>query len=272
MPESVPPARRASLGRRGPEREEREHRKATVVRGRVRRSPPGAIARRASTWPALVLLVRNDPFDRLDQTVLGPAGDLRVRRPVDRRPDDGVKRTASEPALVTAARRLPGFGVTSWIVRVPRAARRARSARVVGEMLVERPAERDVHHLHASADAERGQGDPIGGSEQLDLELVPVRLDPVEVFARLLPRTARGRCRHRRRGAGRRRARGSPRARPPRRERRSRFGLPLAGARRGRGSGRRTRPPATERRGRPRGGMPPRRSGVGTGARPRRRV
>ena len=59
--------------------------------------------------------------------------------------------------------------------------------RDVGKVLVQRSAERDVHHLQASTDAERGQGDPVGREEQLDLTLVPIRLDPIEVPGGLSP-------------------------------------------------------------------------------------
>ena len=54
--------------------------------------------------------------------------------------------------------------------------------RDVGEMLVQRAAERDVHHLHAPADGERREAEALRGEQQVDLELVPVDLDAVRVL------------------------------------------------------------------------------------------
>ena len=78
---------------------------------------------------------------------------------------------------------LPGGGFTSCVeigVRDRHAV--LQHARHVGEMLVQRAAERDVHHLHAAADRERRQAEPVGGEQQVDLELVAVGLDAVRVL------------------------------------------------------------------------------------------
>jgi hypothetical protein len=56
---------------------------------------------------------------------------------------------------------------------------------------VQRAAEGDVHHLHPSADAEGRHCETVGRVEQRDLELVPVRFDPVEVGRRRRAGTSR---------------------------------------------------------------------------------
>ena len=52
----------------------------------------------------------------------------------------------------------------------------------VGQVLVQRAAERDVHDLHPPADAEGGDVQSVGGVHQPDLERVPVAFDAVEVL------------------------------------------------------------------------------------------
>src|SRR5436305_6972829 len=68
----------------------------------------------------------------------------------------------------------------------------------VREMLMERPAPRDVEELHAAADAEDRKAAPVGGLDQGELDGVHARLGRAElemwllaIGARLDIRTAR---------------------------------------------------------------------------------
>ena len=139
---------------------------------------PSIHVARSSSWSA------NDPLDRLDEAVLAPAGDRQsVADPIHALM---VMRRARQRAGLRHGRETAPRFDRHLVDRLGALERHAvlDQSRVVGQMLEERPAERDVHHLHASADAERRHGEAVRRSQQRDLELVPVRLDPVEVLDR----------------------------------------------------------------------------------------
>jgi hypothetical protein len=136
---------------------------------------------------ALVLLIGNDQLDRLDESILGPAGDR-----------EAVAESIHALMVMGGTRQSPRLrhgGETAPRCRRDLVDRQGPldgnpvldQPGDVGEVGMERPAERDVHQLHPSADAEGRHRESISGVEQIDLELVPVRLDAVEVFVRSSP-------------------------------------------------------------------------------------
>ena len=90
--------------------------------------------------------------------VVGVRGDDEACRPLARRPGGGDTSTRRACVPHRGAESRPGIDVTSCSYAPPELAGRAvlLDAVTVGDVLVERPAERDVQHLVASADREDG--------------------------------------------------------------------------------------------------------------------
>ena len=146
----------------------------------------------------LVLLVGNDPLDRLDQTVLAPARDRQVPHRAGRPPDgDGTRsrggRTSSPPR---GGSRVPG-APHGWSAS-PRPARRARSARGCPGgaggacRRTRRSSAASLDRCRASA----WRVDPRRGAGRSRTRRGPARCR--RGVRSILRRTARGRCRHRR--------------------------------------------------------------------------
>ena len=99
-------------------RQENECVEERLLGGVLRPSPPGATARR----PSMRLACPAGPARSSRSPRSGrPASDrsLRVRHPVDRCPDDGVRRRQASRPSSPPRDDSPAAGVTSWIVRVP---------------------------------------------------------------------------------------------------------------------------------------------------------
>ena len=148
-----------------------------IVRGRVLRMPLDAEHPRRPAYGS-----STTALDRLDQAVVAPAGrDEALAEAVD--PLVVVRRAREH---VDAGRReQPAAGRRLHVVRRDRVGDRdavLQHPRDVGEVLMERAAERDVHDLHPATDRERREPEPIGGEQQVDLELVAVGLDAVGVL------------------------------------------------------------------------------------------
>ena len=132
----------------------------------------------------LVLLVGNDPLDRFDQAVLGPARHGQaVAQTID--PLMVMREAGERRGLRDGGEAAPRFGVdlVDRLAPVERHTVHLR-ARDVGEVSMQGASERDVHDLDAAADTERRHRDPVGRQDEIDLEPVSIRLDAVDVRVR----------------------------------------------------------------------------------------
>ncbi len=236
---SVPGSLRASPATRATSRRGRTRRRSPAVPGPPRRCPPDATGRRASRRPrrGRPRRARSPRPSRRRSNRSRPG-----RRRRDRRPDGGATSTRGRRPR---RGQQPAPGRRLHVVRRDRIGDRdavLQQPRDVGEVLVQRAAERDVHHLHPATDRERREPEAVRGEQQVDLELVAVGLDAVGVLdGRHRRRSAAGRRRRRPPTAARRTVPGSPRGRSSRRGSRSGRARRIAGAHRCTGRGRRSR-------------------------------
>ena len=243
--------RASRVGRAG-----RARRTTTAAPGRSPRCPPGATARRPSRARRRAAAGRarsprpGRPRSTRRARALADAIDALV---VMRRARRG-RRLRSSPQ---AAARLDRDVVQRLRVHDGHAV--LEHPGEVGQVRMQRPAERDVHDLHAAADAEGRHAGSHRLVQQPDLDRVPVGLDAVDVRGSARRRSARDRRRRRRRGAARRRARAAPRDRPSHPGERIAVRAPAAGAPRGTAPARRSRRAAIAPPGPRRGGRRPRR-------------
>ena len=129
----------------------------------------------------LVLLVLDGSFERLDEPVRAPARRL---EPVADAVDALVMMRTTGQSAALGERRQPAAGEWLDVVHrfglVDRNAVR-QEAWKIGQVRMQRATERDVHHLHASTDAQRRRRRGVGGVQQRDLEFVALGVDSIQM-------------------------------------------------------------------------------------------